>query len=105
MAHRPFWRPVRSSSHSRTGETRMMRSRIQLAAAVAVFLAGSAAMAQYSRSAGQNAPAATVRQEYVDGDGQRQYRDVEVKAAADKFGNAAGNQHDLAVDGAFDGQT
>ncbi|PTL80218.1 hypothetical protein [Vitiosangium sp. GDMCC 1.1324] len=83
----------------------MVRSRIQLAAALAVFFAGSAAMAQYTRSAGQNAPSAVMKQEYVDEKGQRQVREVEVKAAADSFGNAAGNQHDLAVDGAFDGQT
>ncbi|MBN1209163.1 MAG: hypothetical protein JXB05_30175 [Myxococcaceae bacterium] len=82
-----------------------MRSRIQLAAALAVFLAGGAAMAQYTRSAGQNAPSVVKKEEYVDQRGQRQYREVEVKAAADRFGNAAGNQHDLAVDGAFDGQT
>jgi hypothetical protein len=83
----------------------MMRSRIQLAAMLAVFLAGGAAMAQYTRSAGQNAPAAAKTEEYVDQSGQRQYREVQVKAAPDAFGNAAGNQHDLAVDGAFDGQT
>jgi len=83
----------------------MMRSRIQLAAALAVFLAGSAAMAQYTRSAGQNAPASMKTEEYVDQSGQRQHREVQVKAAPDRFGNAAGNQHDLAVDGAFDGQT
>jgi hypothetical protein len=83
----------------------MMRSRIQLAAALAVFFAGSAAMAQYTRSAGQNAPTAVMKQQYLDDRGQQQSREVEVKAAADGFGNAAGNQHDLAVDGAFDGQT
>ena len=83
----------------------MMRSRIQLAAALAVCLVGSAAMAQYTRSAGQNAPSAMKTEEYVDQSGRRQHREVQVKAAADSFGNAAGNQHDLAVDGAFDGQT
>jgi hypothetical protein len=83
----------------------MMRSSFRLAAALAVCLAGSAAMAQYTRSAGQNAPSVARTEAYVDSSGQRQYREVQVKAAADKFGNAAGNQHDLAVDGAFDGQT
>jgi hypothetical protein len=83
----------------------MMRSRIQLAATLAVCLVGSVAMAQYSRSAGQNAPTAAAMEDYVDSQGQRQKREVQVKVAADSFGNAAGNQHDLAVDGAFDGQT
>jgi hypothetical protein len=83
----------------------MMRSRIQLAAALAVCLVGSVAMAQYTRSAGQNAPTAAAMEDYVDSQGKRQQREVQVKAAADSFGNAAGNQHDLAVDGAFDGQT
>jgi hypothetical protein len=78
---------------------------MQLAAALAVCLAGSAAMAQYSQSAGQNAPTTAKTEDYVDKSGQRQQREVQVKAAPDRFGNAAGNQHDLAVDGAFDGQT
>ena len=83
----------------------MMRSRFQLAAALAVCLVGSAAMAQYTRSAGQNAPASVKVEEYADSAGKLQRREVQVKAQADRFGNAAGNQHDLAVDGAFDGQT
>ena len=83
----------------------MVRSRIQLAAMLAVCLAGSTALAQYTRSAGVNAPTTVMKQQYVDEQGQRQEREVEVKAKADGFGNAAGNQHDLAVDGAFDGQT
>ncbi|WP_164016360.1 hypothetical protein [Pyxidicoccus trucidator] len=65
------------------------------------------AFAQYTRSAGTNAPAAdivietradpktgTVRQERIERPVQR-----------DSHGNAASAQHDLAVDGAFDGQT
>jgi hypothetical protein len=83
----------------------MMRSRFQLAAALAVCLVGSAALAQYTRSAGQNAPAAVKVEEYVDQTGKLQRHEVQVKAQADRFGNAVGNQHDLAVDGAFDGQT
>jgi hypothetical protein len=83
----------------------MMRSRIQLAATLAVCLVGSVAMAQYSPSAGQNAPSVAKTEEYVDSTGKQQRRQVQVRAAPDSFGNAAGNQHDLAVDGAFDGQT
>ncbi|WP_224372499.1 hypothetical protein [Hyalangium versicolor] len=83
----------------------MVRSRIQLAAMLAVCLVSGVAMAQYTRSAGQNAPKAVKSETYVDSEGRNQRREVEVKADADRFGNAAGNQHDLAVDGAFDGQT
>jgi hypothetical protein len=63
------------------------------------------ALAQYTRSAGVNAPSVAAKEDYVDSTGTRQQREVQVKAAPDRHGNASGNQHDLAVDGAFDGQT
>lgn len=64
------------------------------------------AFAQYNKSAGQNAPApASVTVERVRADGTK-YRATEVKEAPrDSYGNAAGSQYDLAVDGAFSGQT
>jgi len=37
--------------------------------------------------------------------GLKRSEDYEAKPDADRFGNAQGNQHDLAVDGAFKGQT
>jgi len=82
-----------------------MRSGTPLFVALVVCLASGAALAQYSKSAGQNAPSAVAAEAYVDQRGQQQYRQVVRKVEADRYGNAAGNQHDLAVDGAFDGQT
>lgn len=82
-----------------------MRSGLSLFAALVVCLTSGAALAQYTRSAGQNAPASVAVETYVDDRGQQQQREVRRKAEADRFGNAAGSQHDLAVDGAFDGQT
>jgi hypothetical protein len=55
-----------------------------VAAVLACAVAPPVAHAQYNRVAGQSAPAG---------------------AKADRFGNAQGNQNDLATDGAFDGQT
>lgn len=79
-----------------------------------LLLAASAAFAQYNQSAGQNAPAAAVRREPVraaNGDfarndkGEVRYQEVRVEAPKDAHGNAKGSQYDLAVDGAFAGQT
>lgn len=59
----------------------------------------------YTPSRGLNAPTVSVSERYEAEDGSVQVRQVERKAAADSWGNAAGNQYDLVVDGAFDGQT
>lgn len=62
----------------------------------------------YNRGAGQNAPAAAVEQREVKGeDGKVKWVDEVVSGPVkrDGFGNAQGSQYDLAVDGAFDGQT
>jgi hypothetical protein len=82
-----------------------MRSHAPLLAALAVFLAGGTSLAQYTAAASQNAPTVRATESYVDAEGTVQQREVERKAAPDRHGNAAGNQNDLAVDGAFDGQT
>lgn len=82
----------------------MLRSSHIALALVAVLLTG-AAWAQYTDSAGTNAPTVRAQESYVDDKGAERTREVERKAAPDPFGNAAGNQHDLAVDGAFEGQT
>ena len=74
---------------------------------VAAVFCALPAHAQYTPSAGQNAPAAA----YVEsrdertGDVQLRKADPTVVVAKDGHGNARGNQYDLAVDGAFDGQT
>jgi hypothetical protein len=82
-----------------------MRSGSSLLAALVVCLLSGTALAQYTKAAGVNAPSVAAMEEYVDSEGRRQQREVHVKAAPDQHGNAQGNQHDLAVDGAFDGQT
>ncbi len=64
------------------------------------------AFAQYNPSAGHNAPAAeSVRVEKRQRDGTVRYEVEQREAPRDAHGNAAGSSYDLAVDGAFDGQT
>jgi hypothetical protein len=72
----------------------------------ALMLAATAAGAQYNESAGDNAPMA-VEDRVVFDKKTGKTRKVRVKVApqTDPHGNAQGNQYDLAVDGAFDGQT
>lgn len=64
------------------------------------------AFAQYNSLAGHNAPAAApVSVEKTLDDGRVVKETVVKQAPRDGYGNAAGAQYDLAVDGAFDGQT
>jgi hypothetical protein len=63
------------------------------------------ALAQYTRAAGQNAPMDPVAKTTYDKDGYAHTTVQLVAPKADAFGNAQGNDHDLAVDGAFKGQT
>ena len=70
-----------------------------------LFLVAGTALAQYNSSAAKSAPTVAVSEGYVDARGQAQTRTVQKRAAGDTFGNAKGNQYDLAVDGAFKGQT
>ena len=74
--------------------------------AIAILLTAGSAAAQYNRAAGRSAPMAVEEVEVVDEEtGRREKRKVERKPQSDKFGNAQGTQFDLAVDGAFKGQT
>jgi hypothetical protein len=86
-----------------------MLTRFLLSAAFlcsAAFLSPAAmAAGPYSASRAVNAPTVQAEVGYVDSDGVEQTRIVEQKVAADTYGNAAGNGYDLAVDGAFEGQT
>ena len=59
----------------------------------------------YSPSRGTNAPTEVTAAPVVADDGTVVMRQVVQKVKSDTFGNAAGNQHDLVVDGAFEGQT
>ena len=84
-----------------------MRYPLTLISLLLAVLAAAPAWAQYNRTAGKSAPAATVESVRVvdreSGDVRFEERQVEVKE--DSYGNAAGSQYDLAVDGAFVGQT
>ena len=71
-----------------------------------VALSALPAFAQYNKSAGMNAPApASVRVETKRSDGRVEVHTEQREAPRDGYGNAQGNQYDLAVDGAFEGQT
>jgi hypothetical protein len=63
------------------------------------------ATAQYNDVAGRSAPTEAVTVESQDKDGKVRRQVIERKVAEDRYGNAAGNQNDLARDGAFGGQT
>jgi len=74
--------------------------------ATATLVAAAPARAQYTGSAGMNAPTASVQEAVRDEEGRVVgHRTVEKPVAKDHYGNAQGNQHDLAIDGAFEGQT
>lgn len=64
------------------------------------------ALAQYSQAAGQNAPVVREVERRLDAKtGKMEDHVVEKAAHKDRYGNAQGNQFDLAVDGAFEGDT
>lgn len=74
--------------------------------ATATLFAAAPAFAQYTSSAGQNAPSVRAMEDVRDQEGRVVgHRTVERAAEKDHYGNAQGNQHDLAIDGAFAGQT
>lgn len=76
-------------------------------------LGASSAFAQYTPQAGKNAPvaaeAAAPAADHLDKDGRARTTGTggtaPAQIARDSFGNAQGASYDLAVDGAFDGQT
>ena len=66
----------------------------------------SNSIAQYNSSVGQNIITEEVQEVYRDKNtGEKKSRTVQKEVASDSYGNAQGNQYDLAVDGAFKGQT
>lgn len=76
--------------------------------ALALVLMSNFAKAQYNACAAKSVPARDVEETYVDrATGEKKTRIVEQKLdyKSDSYGNASGNQFDLAVDGAFEGQT
>ncbi|MFN3343661.1 MAG: hypothetical protein ACK40M_13255 [Flavobacteriales bacterium] len=80
--------------------------KIILLATLFLIGAGASVNAQYNACAAKNVITEKATETYVDQtSGQTVTRTVERKVNTDKHGNANGNQYDLAVDGAFDGQT
>ncbi|MHB8877295.1 MAG: hypothetical protein ACYC8T_26655 [Myxococcaceae bacterium] len=78
----------------------------QLAAVSCAVLGSLPALAQYTPSAGQNAPAAAYEAHRDEQSGAVTLRkSASPTVTRDGHGNARGNQYDLAVDGAFEGQT
>jgi hypothetical protein len=74
--------------------------------ALALLTALTVSSGPYNASAGQNAPAPVgEKRTVVHDDGTIETTTVYVPPKKDAYGNAQGNQYDLAVDGAFDGQT
>lgn len=72
---------------------------------VALVLLGETAHAQYNKAAGKNAPMDEMSRTYRGRDGTLRTETYSVAPAQDRYGNAVGNNHDLAIDGAFEGQT
>lgn len=77
------------------------------------FCLPTLAFAQYNPTAGQNAPMAVEDRPMraksgevlLDDEGKVRTERVRVSVAKDTHGNARGNNYDLAMDGAFEGQT
>ncbi|MEM7163381.1 MAG: hypothetical protein AAF487_13175 [Bacteroidota bacterium] len=67
--------------------------------------AGQDLLAQYNSVAKQNRVYETKEVERVNDDGDIEIIEVKEEVAGDQYGNAAGNQYDLAEDGAFEGNT
>jgi hypothetical protein len=62
--------------------------------------------AQYNKAAiGQNVIYETIQHEEYNENGDLYLVEEKIEVSADEYGNAEGNQYDLAVDGAFEGQT
>ena len=78
-----------------------------LASAVccAALLVSSSAAAQFNPSRGANVIQEEVEVSTKDSQGRIHKRKEMRKVEGDKYGNAVGNQYDLAIDGAFEGQT
>ena len=79
--------------------------RLSTSVLAAAMLFSAPTLAQYNASAGKSAPRLMAAAPVAQSDGTIRMEQVETKPAADRFGNVAGNQYDLARDGAFDGET
>ncbi len=73
---------------------------------LSVSFSSNQAFAQYNKCAAKNVITESREEVIYDrATGASQTITVEREVAADSYGNAQGNQYDLAVDGAFEGQT
>lgn len=87
--------------------TKTIKMKKIILSGLALLFAYQLSMAQYNACAAKSVVTETVAVEKVDratGKKEVVYEEVKVKDV-DGHGNAAGNQYDLAVDGAFEGQT
>jgi hypothetical protein len=74
--------------------------------ALSCSLISNGTFAQYNSCAAKNVITEKAEEVYYNPATQsEETRTVEREVAADSYGNAQGNQYDLAVDGAFEGQT
>lgn len=74
--------------------------------ALSFSIISNGTFAQYNSCAAQNVITEETEEVYYDVDTQTEKtRTVTKQVASDSYGNANGNQYDLAVDGAFEGQT
>lgn len=83
----------------------MKRALLSLLAPLLLSVVATRAHAQYNAAAAQSAPMESVTETYKDDQGRQKTRTVQKRAQGDRYGNAQGNKYDLAVDGAFKGQT
>lgn len=82
-----------------------MRIKLAFLVALLSLLFSGSAFAQYTPSAGVNAPKVAKERRVRDSSGVERNEVYYESAPADRWGNAQGNANDLAVDGAFEGQT
>jgi hypothetical protein len=82
-----------------------MRTTLAVLAAVFAMLFAAPAFAQYNKGAGTNAPKLEKMRRVQAQDGTLREEVYYETAPVDHWGNYQGNTGDLAVDGAFDGQT
>ena len=80
-------------------------SRLTIIALLSISASAVAQQSPYSSARGRNIITEVAEEPMVLDDGTIGTRKVERRVDADSYGNAAGNQYDLVVDGAFEGQT
>lgn len=73
---------------------------------ISILTAFTAFSQAYNTKAGMNIMTEDIQESYIEREsGEKKVRIVQKEVESDSYGNAKGNQYDLAVDGAFKGQT